>query len=128
MALKCQEQHLEVSPKEGMIREYLEMLLPKSWDKMDIAARRMYVQGGDFTSFEEGSVKRERVCAMEIWVELFSGDPRALTPFNAREINDILRSVEGWKAHDKGAGKLRFGSIYGNQRAFVINDGCDCDD
>ncbi len=81
MALRCQEQHLEVSPKEGMIREYLEMLLPKSWDKMDIAARRMYVQGGDFTSFEEGSVKRERVCAMEIWVELFSGDPKLLSSF-----------------------------------------------
>lgn len=122
MAIRCQEQHLEASPKEGMIREYLEMLLPHGWDKMDIAARRMYVQGGEFTSFEEGSIKRERVCAMEIWVELFSGDAKALTPFSAREINDILRNIEGWKPYDKGTGKLRFGSIYGYQRAFVVSE------
>lgn len=31
-----QEQHLESNSKEGMIREFLNMKLPKSWDKMDV--------------------------------------------------------------------------------------------
>lgn len=120
IATENQEKHLDESPKEGMIREYLNMLLPASWDKMDIGARRRYVSGGDFSDFEEGSVKREKVCAMEIWVELFSGDPKLLTPAQAREINDVLRKISGWESYSKGSGKLRFGSLYGYQKAFKL--------
>lgn len=121
-ALKSQEHHLEVSPKEGMIREYLNKLLPSSWDKMDIYARRSYISGGDFSVEDKCDVRRSKVCAMEIWVELFGGDPKMLSPYNAREINDILRNIDEWKAYDKGDGKLRFGGLYGKQRAFVLDE------
>ncbi|MGL5752172.1 MAG: VapE domain-containing protein, partial [Paraclostridium sp.] len=120
IAIQNQEKHLDESPKEGMIREYLNMLLPKSWDKMDISARRRYITGGDFSDFEEGTVKRQRVCAMEIWVELFSGDPKMLTPAQSREINDILRKMPRWESYSKGSGKLRFGNLYGYQKAFTL--------
>ncbi|MGL6174560.1 MAG: VapE domain-containing protein, partial [Cellulosilyticaceae bacterium] len=118
-ALMMQQEHLEESPREGMIKEYLEILLPNSWDKMDIYARRRYLSEGDFSDFEEGTVARDRVCAMEIWVELFNGDPKMLSPMHAREINDILRKLEGWKSYDNGSGRLRFGKMYGLQKAFI---------
>lgn len=121
IALKCQSKHLEANPKEGMVREYLDTLLPEHWDKMDIDAKRMYIQGGDFEHTKKGSLKREKVCAMEIWVELFGGDPKMLNPYTAREINDILRNIEGWKNYDKGTGRLRFGSVYGIQKAFILD-------
>ncbi len=120
MAIENQEKHLDESPKEGMIREYLNLLLPTNWDKMDISARRRYICGGDFSDFEKGTVKREKVCAMEIWVELFNGDPKMLTPTQAREINDILRKMPRWESYNKGAGKLRFGNLYGYQKAFKL--------
>ncbi|MDU1538295.1 MAG: virulence-associated E family protein [Paeniclostridium sordellii] len=113
-----QEQHLESNSKEGMIREFLDMKLPKNWDKMDIYERRIYIGEND-TLRKEGCVVREKVCSAEIWVELFGGDMKMFYGSNAREINDILRKIEGWSALRNGEGKLRFGKNYGVQRAFV---------
>lgn len=107
------------SSKEGLIREYLERLLPKDWGKLDIGARRLFIHGTDFGEVKEGTVQREKVCAMEIWVELFQAEPKQLSPIQAREINDILRKIEGWKEYSNGTGKLKFGRNYGLQRAFI---------
>ncbi|WP_373599208.1 VapE domain-containing protein [Paraclostridium bifermentans] len=121
-AVENQEMHLDISPKEGMIREYLKVLLPPSWDDMDISARRRYISGGDFSDFEKGTEKRTRICAMEIWVELFNGDPKQLSPMQSREINGILRKIPNWNPHQKGSGKLKFGKLYGYQKAFVLTE------
>lgn len=53
---------------------------------------------------------------MEVWVELFNGDPKKLTPIQSREINDLLNQIEGWK---KAKSSLRFGKDYGTQRAYI---------
>ena len=105
-----------------MIKEYLELLLPESWEEMDIGARRHYISGGDFSDFEKGTVKRKKVCAMEIWVELFGGDPKLLTVGQSREINEILRKLDKWESYGRGSGKLKFGKLYGYQRAFILKD------
>jgi putative DNA primase/helicase len=118
-ATLIQENHTENSSKEGPIREYLNLLLPENWSNMDIAARRRFIHGSEFGVVKEGTVKRQKVCAMEIWVELFEGDQKQLTLGIAREINDILRKIEGWETYSKGSKKLRFGKNYGPQRAFV---------
>lgn len=117
-AIMRQEQHTEESSKEGLIRDYLDMLLPSDWDNRDIASRRSFIHGSDFGNREEGTIKREKVCAMEIWVELFQGDPKALAPYQSREINDILRKIEGWETHCTETGRLRFKN-YGVQKAFL---------
>ncbi|MFZ5818228.1 MAG: VapE domain-containing protein, partial [Bacillota bacterium] len=119
-ALELQAMHAEESERAGMIQEYLETPLPENWDSMDIPERRQYIHGGDFGETPRGTVRRDRVCAMEVWVELFNGDPRTLSPMTAREINDILRQVPGWKPYIGGTqSRLYFGRHYGRQRAFV---------
>ncbi|WP_187115136.1 virulence-associated E family protein [Clostridium tyrobutyricum] len=118
-AVRVQEQHTEESSKEGLIREYLDRLLPENWDDLDIGARRMFIHDTDFGKAKEGTIQRDRVCAMEIWVELFQADPKQMTPAQSREINDILRKIEGWQPYSKGSGKLKFGKNYGLQRAFI---------
>jgi predicted P-loop ATPase len=118
-AIKRQEQHTEESSKEGLIREYLNRLLPENWGDLDVGARRRFIHGSEFGEAEEGTVKRDKVCAMEVWVELFQADPKQMTPIQAREINDILRKLEGWQPYSKGTGKLKFGKMYGYQKAFV---------
>ena len=118
-AIERQEKHTEESEKFGLIQDYLDRLLPEDWDVMDIMERREFIYGSDFAKPREGTEARQRVCAMEIWVELFGSDPKMLTPIQAREINDILRRMPGWKAYSKGSGKIRFGTQYGLQRAFV---------
>lgn len=118
-AMKRQEKHTEESAKTGLIQEYLNTLLPANWDELDIGARRRYIHGTEFGESPEGTIQRDRVCAMEIWVELFEGDAKQLHPMQAREINDILRRLPGWKPYTVGDGRLRFGKIYGKQRAFI---------
>lgn len=115
-ALRMQDRHTEESEKAGLIIEYLDRRLPEDWDQKDIGERRDFIHGGDFGGASEGLIERKRVCALEVWVELFNGDPKQLSFAQAREINDILRRTPGWKMY---GGKLRFGHIYGNQRAFV---------
>ena len=72
MALKEQQIAMEVDEREGMVRDYLEMLLPERWDRMDMYDRRNYICGSDFGGEREPGVRRrERVCNMEIWCECF---------------------------------------------------------
>jgi len=119
IAIQKQEQHTEESSKAGLIQEYLDTLLPENWGELDIYARRRFIHGTEFGEAQKGTVRRDKVCAMEIWCELFEGDPKQLTPAQAREINDILRRMPGWKPYKKGNGKLRFGKPYGLQRAYI---------
>ena len=75
--------------------------------------KRMLFWGGGFGDKEEGTEVRNRVCAIEIWQELFRGDPKTFTPAQAREINGILRRISGWKSQSS----MNCG-IYGRQRGF----------
>jgi predicted P-loop ATPase len=122
-AAKVQEQHMEKSSMEGMIREFLELKLPENWADLDIGDRRRFIHGSDFGEAPEGTVKRDRVCAMEIWVELFRGEIKDLTDKKAKDINDILKRHEGWEIHNSANGKLRFGKVYGLQKAYVRKSG-----
>ena len=56
----------------------------------------------------------DRICALEIWVELLNGDVKKLTRAMAIEINDVLRKTEGWY---QPRNKIRF-STYGLQKGF----------
>ena len=63
----------------------------------------------------DGVVPRDRVCALEVWVELLNGDPKKLTRAQSIEINDVLRKIEGW---EQPLGGIRF-PHYGKQKGFI---------
>lgn len=115
-AILMQRGHTEESEKAGLVREYLDLLLPENWEDMNLYERRGFIHNRDFGSRQEGTVVRDRVCVMEIWAELFSGDPKNINSLLSREINDILISTEGWKRHRH---PLSFGKNYGRQRGFI---------
>jgi len=116
-AVKQQREHAEDNPKAGLIEEYLNRDYPVNWDEMDLYQRRNYLDGeDDFGSVASDQVmKKQKTCVMEIWCELFKGDPKQLSPLQSREINDILRTLKGWQP---AKGRLRFGPIYGQQRGY----------
>ncbi len=115
-AEKQQEEHSEESAKAGLIEEYLNKPITDNWYSLGMAERRNYIHGSEFGDIPEGNIQRTKTCVMEIWCELFNGDPKNLTPLHSREINDILKGLKVWI---KYKGRLRFGKIYGTQRAFV---------
>ena len=117
-ALRIQLSHTEGGELVGLIEEYLEMLLPENWESLDIFDRRDYIRNYGDDEYC-GSVQRERVCALEIWCEVMEGDRKNLQNAKAREIIDILQSIKGWSPYSKGVGKMRFGKMYGVQRAFI---------
>jgi predicted P-loop ATPase len=109
-----QAAHTEHNSKQGLIEEFLEVLVPEKWEKRTREERQLFLSGG-FDGAEKGTTLRKRICAAEIWVELFNGDMKFFTPKQAREINSILRQIKGWKPY---GGPVPCGP-YGKQRAFV---------
>lgn len=107
-----QEAHREVSAKEGMIFDYLEKPVPEDWPKWDLNKRRMFLNG--LSQGEEKLVKRDRICALEIWCELFGGAAKDFRYADAAEINEIIRSMPEWSKTPNG---IRF-SYCGYQRGF----------
>lgn len=118
-AVKQQREHAEDSPKTGLIEEYLSREYPTNWEDMDLYERRNYLENIE-DEFDSGAsvhtVAKYKTCVLEIWCELFKGDPKSLTPILSREINDILRSLDGW---ERSKNPLRFGDIYGRQRGYI---------
>lgn len=115
-AQKQQEAHSEESAKAGLVEEYLNKPLPDNWYSLGLSERKNYIQGTEFGEQLEGTMQREKTCVMEIWVELFNGDPKQLTPLQSREINEILKGLKEW---ERNRSPLSFGKIYGRQRAYI---------
>ena len=114
IAREVQSAHTEQNGKQGVIENFLETLLPEKWEERDLSARLMFYNGS-FEDDEKGTERRNRVCALEIWTELFKGDIKTYTQAQAREITGILRQIKGWKFY----GSAYCGKPYGKQRAFV---------
>ena len=114
MAMEQQESHRELSGKEGIIQDFLEKPIPSNWDQMAIGQRRQFLSG--FLQHDESVelVKRNKVCAVEIWEECYGGEKRYMKRSDSTEINNILLSTKGWKRIKT---PRRFGP-YGNQKGF----------
>ena len=116
-AQMLQAAHTDESPLTGPIREYLDLLLPENWEELDIGERRDFIHGGGL-DMPKGTVQRNRVCALEVWVELLKGDPKMLTRSQSIEINDVLRRTEGWS---RPPSSIWF-KIYGKQKGFIRDE------
>ncbi|MGO4543246.1 VapE domain-containing protein [Paenibacillus sp. 2TAB23] len=108
-AQAMQERHLDTDPREGLIQEYLDTFLPKTWDDMNEYDRREYLRT------PTGDVQRTRVCAAEVWVECLESPLKMLKPWESKVICDIVRRIPGWQ--ERVPEKTRF-KIYGQQKTF----------
>ena len=114
LAVEEQSQAMEADEREGLVRAYLEMLLPDNWDSLSLYERRSYLSGGDFGGKPEGTKKREYVCNMEIWCECFGKEAAAMKPTDSYAIAAIMKKINGWYKCS-----LRRFSLYGVQRGYI---------
>jgi len=112
-AEEAQESHREMSELEGLIRDYLELRVPENWSEMNVPARRMFLQGN--ASSDGELVEMDRICAAEIWTVCLGNPPGKINRRDSREINGILKNIEGWEPI-KSTG--RFG-VFGIQRGYA---------
>ena len=116
-AKQAQEEHSEHSAKEGVIRDFLDREIPEDWEKRTLFEHKMYWAGGFANDKEKTKLKRrERVCAVEIWCEVFGGEIRYFRRSDAAEINAILARIPGWERCQK---TMRVGCAYGAQKGFI---------
>lgn len=120
MAAEKQQEALENDDREGLVREYLDKLLPADWAKLSLSEKRMYLAGDEFTTQNRAGVApRDKVCNLEIWAECFGREPANIRKQDSYELNAIMAKLDGWKRYDGNkSGKLSF-KDYGSQIAYV---------
>ncbi len=112
MARNVQRDAMETDDREGMVKEFLETLLPQDWDKMDIDHRREYLEKSEIRFKKKvGTVKRTSVCTAEVWCECFGKDKADLKRSASAEIIAILRKL-GWEPMDKKVRNVLYGPQY----------------
>jgi putative DNA primase/helicase len=116
-AQEAREGHRENNANEGIIREFVERPVPVNWGKCTIAERRMY-WSGEFGRTDTETVKRDRICAAEIWCECLNGDSKYMKRSDTLEINSVLNQIPGWIRQGKAS---RFG-CYGVGRGGFIRE------
>ena len=100
---------------QAAILEFAARRVPADWRRWDVARRReFWADRGDDAGLE--LVERDRICAAEIWCELFGNDVSAMSKADAHEINAVLERRKGWRAS-----VLRCGP-YSTQRGYVRDD------
>ena len=110
-----QETAREEDPRAGLVRDFLEKPVPKDWQDWTIERRQSFwVLEPDALEPKREMVPRDRVCALEIWCELFQRRKSEMQTRDSRAINAILETTPGWERIPDTA---RFGA-YGKQRGF----------
>lgn len=119
-AYQRQQEAMESDDREGLVQDYLERLLPEDWEDMDLYQRRSFLGGSEFSgSTAIGTVRRQRVCTMEIWCECFGKERQNLKRTDSYEIEGILSKIGGWEVTAANKhGKTRY-PLYGPQKTFV---------
>jgi len=112
-----QREAMESDEREGLVRDFLDMLLPEDWDQMDLYERRSYINGTDFGEGNKVGVrKREAVSNMEIWCECFGKERANLRRSDGNEISAIMAGIGDWS----GLVKKERIPLYGPQWLYVL--------
>jgi putative DNA primase/helicase len=120
MAASEQAEAMETDDREGLVRNYLDTLLPEGWETMSLYDRRNFLNGGEFgSSGRTGTVRRKMVCNMEIWCECFGRESSALKKIDSYEISGIIRKIKGWEKYTATKNGMHLFPIYGKQRAYI---------
>jgi predicted P-loop ATPase len=117
-----QTQAMETDDREGLVRKYLDTLLPENWDAMDMYERRAYFSERGSGMVAKGTVRRTAVCNMEIWCECYANDPSTISKNDSYGITAIMQKIGGWTKYCGTKNGTMYFPIYGKQRAFVLQD------
>lgn len=105
-----QRKHSESDERRGIIEDYLNARLPDNWDTLDIHDRHNHLGSN---AVKKGNV-RQVVCIAEIWTECLGKNREDMDRYKTRDINEIMKSMEGWEYH---ATTKNFG-VYGKQKYY----------
>lgn len=110
IARAVQESYMMEDPKDSLVNDFLDRLLPENWDEMDLYDRQLWI-----ASEEVGTVPRTKVCTAEIWCEALGyPDLKGLNQYETSEINKVIDARRDWEKHSH---PITF-RIYGRKRGY----------
>lgn len=117
VARELQTAHTEGQEKIGLILQYLDTPLPDNWDNMDLYQRRAYLEEYDPDNelAQKGTHIRDTVCSLEVFYEGLRGDKKNYSSAEIREINTILKNLDGWGVAEEKSKRVK---LYGIQRVY----------
>lgn len=123
LATNEQADAMESDEREGLVRTYLDTLLPDDWNALSLYERRNYLNGSEFGGESRvGTVERTLVCNMEIWCECFGRDASAMKPADSYAIAGIMKKINGWNKYQGNKNGTSNFPIYGRQRCYEKNE------
>ena len=123
LATNEQADAMESDEREGLVRTYLDTLLPDDWNALSLYERRSYLNGSEFGGESRvGTVERTLVCNMEIWCECFGRDASAMKPADSYAIAGIMKKINGWNKYQGNKNGTSNFPIYGRQRCYEKNE------
>ncbi|EJG4807075.1 hypothetical protein NAB59_002745 [Listeria innocua] len=123
LATNEQADAMESDEREGLVRTYLDTLLPDDWNVLSLYERRNYLNGSEFGGESRvGTVERTLVCNMEIWCECFGRDASAMKPADSYAIAGIMKKINGWNKYQGNKNGTSNFPIYGRQRCYEKNE------
>ena len=108
-----QEEHREVSTREGIILDFISRQVPEDWANWTLDKRRMFWSGAVTGDLQ--LVERDRICALEVWCEALDGRQKDMQYHDTAEINSVIEASGEW---EKTSSSIRFGYC-GKQRGFA---------
>lgn len=114
IAEEKQRDAMEHDDREGIIRDYLDLMLPDNWDKMDTWQRQEYLSNDSERKCNPGTHKRCEVSCMEIWCEALGRSKNDYETKRSYEIAAIMTAIGGWERDND----LKRIPLYGPQRRY----------
>ena len=116
-AKALQELHNELARDErrGVIEAFIRKPVPVTWESLTMDQRRAWIRDLSSLQSEEPRVYRKSICAVEVLVECFGEKLDQKTRYRTKEINQILREMEGLEP-----GQTSRDPVYGLQRRYDI--------
>lgn len=117
VARQLQAAHNELARDErrGIIEAFIRKPVPETWESMTMDQRRAWIRDLSSLQSEEPRVYRKSICAVEVLVECFGEKLDQKTRYRTKEINQILREMEGLEP-----GQTSRDPVYGLQRRYDI--------
>ena len=117
-AKEAQKSAMEEDERKGLVEEYLNTLLPESWDEMDLYQRRSYLSDSASKMAVPGTVRRNTVSNLEIWCECFGRNMSDLKPADSYTIAALMTQIDGWTRTER----IKKLVNYGRQRLYVRSE------
>lgn len=105
---------MEHDEREGLVRDYLDRLLPENWNDMNVYSRQDFIRSPEDPTQPRGVRQRRIVSNIEIWCECFGKHKEDIRSSDSYSIAAIMERIDGWEK----TGNVESLRIYGRQRVY----------